>query len=291
MPSTKRRLARLRALSDAFRRDRAALTRALALDPVGEVRRFEDPNDREIAAFLAAAIALGRASAIRAKQREVWDRLGGEPSRPPRRGALDGFVHRFWKGEEIAAFHRALLSAREKAPLGARFARHYDDGRSDGLAPRSALVRATTFFLDEVLPRSVRAARPGRIPLLPSPADGSAAKRTFLLLRWMIRDDDGVDLGLWRDVSLRGVPPAALVLPLDTHVFRILRLTGFIRRKTPSLAAALEATEALAEADPRDPLRFDFPLAHHGILGRCAGRYVEALCEACPLRSICAATR
>jgi uncharacterized protein (TIGR02757 family) len=51
--------------------------------------------------------------------------------------------------------------------------------------------------------------------LLPDPGKGSACKRHNLFLRWMVREKDGVDLGLWRILS-----PRDLVVPLDTHMAR-----------------------------------------------------------------------
>lgn len=281
---------RLRLLLQAFSADEELRRRALAVDPVGEVRRFEDPRDREIAAFLAAGLALGRASLIRAKLREVWERLQGRPgsSAPPR--AFAGFTHRFFTGADLAAFHSDLIAARDREPLALRLARLYSAARTarppgNSLSMRSDFVSAVSGFLDEVFPRGTNRGRRGAIPLLPSPADGSASKRTFLLFRWLLRPDDGIDLGLFRGP---GAPsPSALVLPLDTHTFRILGLVGLLRRKTPSLAAATSATEILAEADPEDPTRVDFPLAHHGILARCVGRWRPDLCTACVLRPAC----
>ena len=49
----------------------------LHTDPIGEVRRFPGPDDREVAAFLAAGLAFGRVETILAHLRELWDRLDG----------------------------------------------------------------------------------------------------------------------------------------------------------------------------------------------------------------------
>lgn len=282
LPVALRRVENIRTLAEEFDRDPDLRARVLAADPIGAVRRFCAPADREVAAFLAASIALGKASIIRAKQLEIWDRLGGRPSDPAPRGAWRGFKHRFFTGEDLARFHGRILAARAEEPLAKRFVRAWS-------ARAPSFPAAVSVFLSEVFPKGTAARGPGGLPLLPSPADGSAAKRTFLLLRWLLRPDDGIDLGLWR---VAGAPPtSALVLPLDTHTFRILRLNGLIRRRTPGLAAALEATAALAEIDSEDPTRFDLPIAHQGILSRCVGRWREDLCRACVLRTSCRAAR
>jgi uncharacterized protein (TIGR02757 family) len=79
----------------------------------------------------------------------------------------------------------------------------------------------------------------------------------------MVRPDDGVDCGLWTRVR-----PSRLVLPLDTHLLRVVAALGWTRRKTAGWAMALEVTERLRRLDPDDPTRFDFALCRLGILGR-----------------------
>ena len=46
-------------------------------------------------------------------------------------------------------------------------------------------------------------------------------------------------------------------------------------------------TDGLRRFDARDPLRYDFALAHLGISGRCPRRRVPAVCAECPIRRIC----
>jgi uncharacterized protein (TIGR02757 family) len=117
--------------------------------------------------------------------------------------------------------------------------------------------------------------------LFPSPAGGSACKRLCMLLRWLCRPDDGIDLGLWR-----GVSPARLVLPLDTHTARIARLLGLSARRSPDWKMALEVTTSLRRLDPGDPVRFDFALAHLGISEGCSGKKGE-VCIPCPVAGMC----
>ena len=95
--------------------------------------------------------------------------------------------------------------------------------------------------------------------LLPLPARGSACKRLNLFLRWMTRRDD-VDPGGWDDV-----PPARLIVPLDTHMHRICLTLRLTRRKHPNMRAALEATSAFRQVAPDDPVRYDFALTRLGI--------------------------
>lgn len=95
--------------------------------------------------------------------------------------------------------------------------------------------------------------------LLPRPSRGSACKRLFLYLRWMVRKDS-VDPGGWTRVS-----PSRLVVPLDTHMGSACRRLGLVIRKTDDLKAALEATESFRRLRPDDPVRYDFALTRPGI--------------------------
>ena len=57
-----------------------------------------------------------------------------------------------------------------------------------------------------------------------------------------------------------------LIVPLDTHMYRISRTFGFTRRRTADLRTAREATEGFRRISPRDPVKYDFALTRLGIL-------------------------
>ncbi|HEY6837754.1 MAG TPA: DUF2400 family protein, partial [Geobacteraceae bacterium] len=117
----------------------------------------------------------------------------------------------------------------------------------------------------------------------PSPASGSACKRLCMFLRWMVRPADGIDLGLWHDVS-----PTKLVIPVDAHIQRIGRYLGLTTRKQADWKMAREITAALRRLDPADPVKYDFSLCHLGISEGCSGRD-RLRCRACPIGEICEA--
>ena len=246
--------------------------RFLDSDPVGIVRRFDDPEDREIVALLAAGLAYGRVASIRASLESLLARIGPHPARfvaafdaARDAGRFDGFVHRFTRGRDIALL---LHLVRQAQDLGGSLEAFFVEGdanrQTPTLGPALDAFGARLFALD---------ARPftpdGKIPrgdgarwLLPVPVGGSACKRSCLFLRWMVRPDDGVDCGLWTRVS-----PSRLVLPLDTHLLRVVRALGWTRRKSAGWPMALEVTARLRSLDPADPTRFDFALCRLGILG------------------------
>ena len=92
------------------------------------------------------------------------------------------------------------------------------------------------------------------------PKDGtSACKRLNMLLRWMVRKDSPVDLGLW------DIDPAKLIIPVDTHVHRMALELGLTQRKQADMRTALEITDAMREIWPDDPTKGDFALFGYGI--------------------------
>lgn len=251
--------------------------RFLHSDPVGVVRRFDAPADREIAGLLAAGLAYGRVASIRASLDRALAALGPSPSAAVDTldpldvaGRLEGFVHRFNDGRDVALLLSLVRQARRRSgSLEAFFLEGDADPSSGDLGPAMSEFTRRLFSLD---------ARPffdgGKAPwdagarrLLTSPASGSVCKRHCLFLRWMVRPDDGIDCGVWKAVS-----PARLVLPLDTHLIRVAATLGWTRRRSPCWAMALEVTAQLRELDAADPTRFDFALSRLGILGRIRAR-------------------
>ena len=245
--------------------------RFLATDPVGIVRGCEDPADREVVAFLAAGLAYGRVASIRASLETLLARFPARPSVflrrfDPRADAarLDGFAHRFTRGRDVALLLWLLRQAGERAGSLERFFLEGDDPQDGTLEGAMNAFGARLFALDPgPLQDSLRGAR----WLLPLPRDRSPAKRHCLLLRWLVRPDDGVDLGLWRAVA-----PARLIVPLDVHLQRVARALGWTRRRTPAWAMALEVTSRLRRFSPHDPVRHDFALCRLGILGHLRAR-------------------
>jgi uncharacterized protein (TIGR02757 family) len=96
----------------------------------------------------------------------------------------------------------------------------------------------------------------------------------------MIRSDD-VDTGLWKSI-----PPAKLIYPIDTHIARFSKILGFHDKKTVSLKTAIQITDAFAEINPKDPVKYDFALSRIGIIEKCSGKVTDA-CDKCGLYIYC----
>lgn len=99
----------------------------------------------------------------------------------------------------------------------------------------------------------------GHINGMPDITSSSEAKKLCMFLRWMIRNNSWVDLGIWQKFS-----PGSLVIPLDTHVHRIATDLG-ITNKRKCIQTAHSITDALREVWPEDPVKGDFALFGYGV--------------------------
>jgi uncharacterized protein (TIGR02757 family) len=277
---------RERRIFEALQRVDAACDRSarLAADPIGPVRRYQGAANLEIAGLVGACLAFGNVKTLRAKVGEAFDRLGPEIARVADDeldvfARMGGFSHRVYRGDDVA---RLVIGARRvqrsHGSLEKRFLTALDRGGSlrPALAEWAGSIRSAGGL--DVAARSRR----GAAHILPDPEKTSGCKRLLLYLRWMVRRDDGVDLGLWRRVS-----PALLLVPVDTHLMKLGRNLAFTNRRSPSWETTEEITSALKRFDAEDPVRFDFPLCHLGMLQRCPSRRDEVRCEGCGIKVVC----
>lgn len=95
------------------------------------------------------------------------------------------------------------------------------------------------------------------IPELKSPSE---AKKLCMFLRWMVRRDSPVDLGVWQSFD-----PKNLIIPLDTHVYRIAKENWQLISGSKSIKTACKLTEELGEVWPNDPAKGDFAIFGYGV--------------------------
>jgi uncharacterized protein (TIGR02757 family) len=267
-----------------------------AVDPVQVVRRYTAPEDQEVVAFCAAALAFGRVASVLNCIESLLVVLGPHPAEfirdfdPVRDGEpLRPLVHRWVRGIDLVALLwivRCMLT--EEGSIEGYFlagdeahAGDHASGPDVGLALNAFSGRARAIDLTTIYGAS--GGRRGVDYFFPCPDGGSACKRLNLFLRWMVRRD-AVDLGLWSRVS-----PSTLVIPLDTHVIRIGQCLGLTRYRSPGWRMARQITESLRRLDPEDPTRYDFALCHLGMMDAC-GFSRPQRDDHCPLRGVCLPT-
>ncbi len=252
----------------------------LAQDPLLFPRRYENPEDQEVVALLAASMAFGRVSAFLPVLDRLFSKLGPYPATSLDQADdwefsawTDGFVYRFATSDNLKGMLLGIAKVRkEYGGLQPPFMQGYLPNRQviEGLRALANSIRLAAEPYD-----------PGFLLPLGRPTD--PAKRLNMFLRWMVRDDS-LDLGIWQ-----GINKADLLIPMDVHVTRISRMLGLLPSKKggPTLKDAIALTKALSTIDPNDPVRLDFALAHMGISGDCKGEFADAICPKCPLMDFC----
>lgn len=230
-------------------------------DPLLFLYDYDDPLDREVVGLVASSLAYGRVAQILKSVARVLAPMGPHPHRfllsSGQARLPKDFRHRFTTAGDVEdLFHGIGLALKTYGSLEALL--HHCLERNEGM------LDALNAFSDALVPR-----RRG-FPLLTAPRDGSACKRLFLFLKWMVRSDD-VDPGGWRVLS-----PRDLVMPTDTHIHAIALKLGLTTRKTANLDTALDITRAFREISPDDPTRYDFVLSRFGIRN---GLNTETLAE------------
>lgn len=255
-------------------------------DPIWTVRRFADPADQEIAAFLASALAFGRVQSVIQTVEAVLAVMGPSPAAfvraftPARAPVFGTLGHRWIRTRDLAALTWQLHQmVRGHGSLEGFFAAgHARDAESVESGLESFSTRAMALDLAAIY----GAARPvpGVGYFFSRPSSGGACKRLNLFLRWVVRRD-AVDLGLWSAVR-----PAQLVVPLDTHIIRVGRCLGMTSRLSPGWRMAADITGTLRQLNPDDPVRYDFAMCHLGMMGAC-GFGTTRINAQCPLHAVC----
>lgn len=220
-------------------------------DPVQIPKEFTRLQDCEIAGLLTATIAWGNRKSILKSARRMMVLMDQSPydfvinHTQEDLKSLDSFVHRTFNGYDLQIFVKCLN----------RLYREFDS--------------LEDVFLDQLIAGNMQSAISGFKEVffqpypevrskkhLGDPGRGSAAKRTNMFLRWMVRPAErGVDLGLWKRIC-----PAQLSCPLDVHSGNVARKLGLLVRKQNDAKAVFELDQSLRKFDPSDPVRYDYAL-------------------------------
>lgn len=260
MELTEEQCAFFRSLADKY--ETSAFS---ASDPCRILTRYSEQADIEAGAFIAAMLAFGRREHFLPKTEMIMataDKSGGIAAwlksraykcdfTPPASCVPADYEKKFYRfysyGDFITLFDALADILNESPTLGAYFECAYkaactaQNAQNIPLAP----IITSAFAGCRVVPRG----------------KNSAGKRIHMFLRWMVRRNSPVDLGLWTWYD-----PACLVIPLDTHVVRQAIRFGLIPPKSGgTLKTALALTAILKHIWQDDPCKGDFALYGLGI--------------------------
>lgn len=226
-------------------------------DPVQFPRRFSAVPDIEIAGLLSATIAWGNRRMICNNCNRLLSLMDNRPydylmdegyeDLPPEQN-----IHRTFFGRNFQHMMRGLR--RIYARYGSLDAFSAACGVPSAETPAWHLAAALNTQLSEAN-GGVSDSR-----CLPLNLGNSALKRLNMALRWFVRDDGIVDLGIWK--SLR---PSQLYIPLDVHAGNTARALGLLKRRANDRRSVMDLTDAVRPMRPDDPAFYDFALFGIGI--------------------------
>ncbi|MCC8071240.1 MAG: TIGR02757 family protein [Bacteroidales bacterium] len=228
----------------------------IAHDPVQFPRRFSILQDIEITALLSATIAWGRRPMICANCEKMLSLMDQQPYAYVMDKGYEELpdmnIHRTFFASNMRYYLRGLHAIYQRHGSLHDFASHEKIHLSE--APAWELVKA----LNRELTEANGGATDSRC--LPQQVDTSALKRINMALRWLVRRDGIVDLGVWSLLS-----PAQLFIPLDVHVGNTARELGLLQRRSNDRRAVEELTEQLRLWRPDDPVLYDYALFGIGV--------------------------
>ncbi len=216
-------------------------------DPVQFPRRYSQKQDVEIVAFLIATIAWGRREMILNSSERILSMMGKSPYDYVMTTTFDKIdasksLHRTFFGRDLIYIIKGLreiyngYESVEDLFIG--------DDMWQGIARfRQAMCDANGCLSKHI-------ANPEK----------SACKRLHLALRWLVRNDGIVDLGVWKKIK-----PSQLIIPLDVHVGDVARMFKITSRHGNDKQTACEITQVLRTLDSTDPVKYDFALFGAGI--------------------------
>lgn len=224
----------------------------IADDPVQFPRRFSSLPDIEITALLCATLAWGNRRMICRDCEKLLTLMDNQPyAYVIDEGYLDLDpdinIHRTFFGRNLRHYLRGLRAIYTRHGSLNDFARAIDAGEAEAPAWRLA----------EGLNAELSSANSGCTDsrCLPVNTSTTALKRLNMALRWLVRRDGIVDLGVWDSIT-----PAQLRIPLDVHVGDVSRELGLLCRRSNDRKAVEELTGRLRAFNPDDPTLYDFAL-------------------------------
>ncbi|HVN25285.1 MAG TPA: TIGR02757 family protein [Syntrophorhabdales bacterium] len=258
-------------LRDVYDKEKAKIAGAIEQDPVVFVHKYKKVLDQEIAGFMASQFAYGNIKAMKQFMARLFDAMGESPYAFVRKGdfsSVNRLYYRFQKGEEIIdLFETVRRIINDYGSIGAMFKAEYKGDI------REALWSARERYFNQDPDRLIF--------FFPKRSPTNPLKRWNLYLRWMVRKD-AIDIGIWPFIERKD-----LIIPLDTHLYKIGRCLGWTSSRTQSWKAACDITAALRKHSPADPLKYDFFLCHMvGIEAGCTGSKGKGCAERCRVYEI-----
>lgn len=223
-------------------------------DPLFFLYDYKNVRDLEIVGLIASSLAYGRVAQIMKSVKIILSCLTDEPhkfltSNKNFNIVPENFKHRFTTAQDM---NNLLANISD-------IIKNYETLENFLGDCMKTSFHNIFLALDKFSEGLSRNKTDGSFSLVTAPKDGSACKRLFLYLKWLVRHDE-VDPGGWEILK-----PENLIVPTDTHMHNIANKLGFTKRKQADLKTAIEITEGFKKICPEDPAKYDFVLTRFGI--------------------------
>lgn len=214
-------------------------------DPVQFPRKYiNNQVDAEVSGLLTALISFGNRKQIIKKAQELDDMFRGKPIE-----WIIGERYLYDIPNNSSSFYRTVSNAKMLAWCRA----------INFMLSTFGSIEEHILFLCKITRDSPHSALKSFFGF----SNSSCAKRIAMFMRWMVRNDGIVDLGLWKTVNSKD-----LIIPLDTHVHKMALELGITKRKTTDIKTAMEITDYFKTIWPFDPCLGDFSLFGYGVNNR-----------------------
>lgn len=236
-------------------------------DPVQFPRRFSSLQDIEISGLLVAAISWGRRAMIRRDAERLLELMNYQPYHfmmEQEYRTLDPNlnIHRTFFARDLQWYLQGLREIYKRS------------GSLDAFASSIAVGEeaAPAWQLAAEMQKIITNANAGTVcpQCLPTNLRTTALKRLNMALRWFVRDDGIVDIGVWKSI-----PKSKLFIPLDVHSGNTARRLGILDRKANDRKSVELLTSEMREIRPDDPASLDFALFGLGVTGELKDNVVK----------------
>lgn len=228
-------------------------------DPSWFMHQVKGDRNQEVMAFVASSLSYGSRQQFLPKIRQLMDAAGGETYTWVKDGEFktlipddDQCFYRLYTHHTMYLFFQALQELLTRfGTLGTFASEAVKHGEPSHTETVRVLISFNSYFLNH-----------GLKGIVPQPIT-SLCKRPCMFLRWMVRDNSPVDLGLWTD----RIDKSSLLIPIDTHVIQTARRLGLLKNKTASWTTVTTLSRKMSQVFPGDPARGDFALYGADIFG------------------------
>jgi len=218
-------------------------------DPSQFMHRYTAVEDIEVVGLIAASLSLGNRKQILLKIESICSLMHGQPTTWIVQKEYEKYF-----SESSAKFYRFFSYAQLRSFFGAIrsiILQYHSIGNcleslyNKGVNPVEGLIGCFKGKnVGQLIPKD----------------SSSACKRINMYLRWMVRDNSPVDMGVWKWYD-----KSNLIILLDTHVMQESFRLGIVKKKGDTMSKAKEITDVMKKIWKNDPCRCDYALFGIGI--------------------------